>query len=190
MEAVETADYRFVGTPGSISNSYTRDGELYQTHIGEDGYADMERHNTDHDRPGHSNPHDHKIIWEGNRLNWGDSINYPEGAAPGFESMFGGGKAYYMKGKTFYMSPEDNRFETIGDFKWCLDCGGEIQFCWKGQEYGVVRYGLDHKITAYRAYDAASERAYDSAEEALEFMVGEDRLRDIITQVEVIFRSI
>ena len=88
------------------------------------------------------------------------------------------------------MSPEDNRFETIGDFKWCLECGGEIQFCWKGQEYGVVRYGIVHKITAYRAYDAASERAYDSAEETLEYMVGEDRLRDIITQVEVIFRSI
>lgn len=95
-----------------------------------------------------------------------------------------------MKGKTIYMSPEDNRFETIGDFKWCLECGGEIQFCWKGQRYGVVRYGIDHKITAYRAHDAASERAYDSAEEALEYMVGEDRLRDIITQVEVIFRSI
>ena len=55
------ADYRFVGTPGSINNSYTKNGELYQTHIGEDGYADMERHNTDHDRDDHSNPHDHEI---------------------------------------------------------------------------------------------------------------------------------
>ena len=88
------------------------------------------------------------------------------------------------------MSPEDNRFETIGDFKWCLECGGEIQFCWKGQHYGVVRYGLNHKITAYRAHDEASQRAYDSADEALEYMVRNDRLRDIITKVEVIFRSI
>ena len=65
------ADYRFVGTPGSINNSYTKNGELYQTHIGEDGYADMERHNTDHDRDDHSNPHDHEITWEGNHPNWG-----------------------------------------------------------------------------------------------------------------------
>ena len=95
-----------------------------------------------------------------------------------------------MKGKTIYMSPEDNRFETISDFTWCLKCGGEIQFRWKGQDYGVVRYGLNHKITAYRAHDEASQRAYDSADEALEYRIGEERLRDIITQVEVIFRSI
>ncbi len=65
------ADYRFVGTLGSINNSYTKNGELYQTHIGEDGYADMERHNTDHDRDDHSNPHDHEITWAGNHPNWG-----------------------------------------------------------------------------------------------------------------------
>ena len=94
------------------------------------------------------------------------------------------------QGKTIYISPEDNRFETIGDFKWCLECGGEIQFCWKGQDYGVVRYGLDHKITVYRAHGKPSERAYDSADGALEYRIGEERLRDIITQVEVIFRSI
>lgn len=95
-----------------------------------------------------------------------------------------------MNGKTFYISPEDNRFETISDFKWCLHCGGETVFCWKGQKYGAVRYGLDDKITVYRANDSDSERAYDTADDALEYMVGDDRLRDIITQVEVLFRSI
>ena len=58
----------------------------------------MERHNTDHDTDDHSNPHDHVITWEGNHPNWGDHIDYPEGMAPDFENMFGGGKAY-MKGK-------------------------------------------------------------------------------------------
>lgn len=183
------ADYRLVGTPGSINNSYTKNGELYQTHIGADGYADMERHNTDHGRDDHSNPHDHEITWEGNHPNWGDHIDYPEGEAPDFEGMFGGGKAY-MKGKVIYISPEDNRFETISDFKWCLKCGGEIQFRWKGIDYGVVRYGINKKITAYRAHDPESQVAYNSSDEALEFMVGEDRLRDIITEVEILFRSI
>lgn len=50
-----------------------------------------------------------------------------------------------MKGKVIYMSPEDNRFETISDFKWYLKCGGEIQFRWKGIDYGVVRYGINKK---------------------------------------------
>lgn len=95
-----------------------------------------------------------------------------------------------MKEKTIYISPEANRFETIGDFKWCLKCGGEIQFRWNGQNYGVVRYGVNNKITVYRSHDNTSQRTYDSSDDALEYMIGDDRLRDIITQVEVLFRSI
>ena len=95
-----------------------------------------------------------------------------------------------MKGKTIYMFPEDNRFETISDFKWCLKCGGEIQFRWKDQDYGVVRYGIDKKITVYRAHDKASQQVYESSDDALGYMIGDDCLRDIITRVEVIFRSI
>lgn len=28
-------------------------------------------------------------------------------------------------------TPEENRFETISEFKWCVDCGGEVEFEWK-----------------------------------------------------------
>ena len=28
---------------------------------------------------------------------------------------------------------ELNRFKTISDFKWCVNCGGEIEFEWKGK---------------------------------------------------------
>ena len=37
--------------------------------------------------------------------------------------------------------------------------------------------------------NASSEESYALCE-ALEYMIGDDRLRDIITQVEVLFRSI
>lgn len=50
-----------------------------------------------------------------------------------------------MKRKTIHMSLEGNRFETIGDFKWCLECGGEVQFFWKGQRYGAVQYSFDNR---------------------------------------------
>lgn len=43
------------------------------------------------------------------------------------------------------MPLEGNRFETIGDFKWCLECGGEVQFFWKGQRYGAVQYSFDNR---------------------------------------------
>ena len=46
------------------------------------------------------------------------------------------------------------------------------------------------KISVYVANRQETERLYDTADEALEYMVGEDRLRDVITKVEVRFRSI
>lgn len=81
------ADYCYVGIPVNLNNSYTRDSELHLIHIGSNGYTDMERHNTGHGRPDHSNPHDHKITWDGNHLNRGEHTNYPESAVLEFESI-------------------------------------------------------------------------------------------------------
>lgn len=185
----KSGDQRLVGEPGSINETYTKNGELYQTHIGQDGYADMERHNTDHGRDDHTNPHDHKISWEGNHPNWGGHIDYEQGQAPDFEGMFYGGNIS-MSGKRIFISDEDNRFQSISEFKWCLMCGGEIEFCWNGKTYGVIRYGTDGKITVYEANNKESERVFDSSDDALEYMIGDEHMRDIITQVEVMFRSI
>ena len=185
----KSGDQRLVGEPGSINETYTKNGELYQTHIGQDGYADMERHNTDHDRDDHTNPHDHKISWEGNHPNWGGHIDYEQGQAPDFEGMFYGGNIS-MSGKRIFISDEDNRFQSTSEFKWCLMCGGEIEFRWNGKTYGVIRYGTDGKITVYEANNKESERVFDSSDDALEYMIGDEHMRDIITQVEVMFRSI
>ena len=68
--------------------------------------------------------------------------------------------------------------------------GGEVEFIWKGTRYGAVRYGQGNRISVYVANRQETERFYDTADEALEYMVGEDRLRDVITKVEVRFRSI
>ena len=54
----------------------------------------------------------------------------------------------------------------------------------------MVRYGQDNKISVYVANRQETERLYDTADEALEYMVGEDRLRDVITQVTVLDRTI
>ena len=32
-----------------------------------------------------------------------------------------------------------SNFQTIGEFKECMRCGGEVEFEWKGVQYGVVR---------------------------------------------------
>lgn len=87
-------------------------------------------------------------------------------------------------------SLEDNRFKTISDFKWCMHCGGEVELEWNGIHFGIVRYGIQGKITIYLWNQPGTERAFDNADDALEYMVGPDRLRDVITQVTVLDRTI
>ncbi|MCI7636092.1 MAG: hypothetical protein MSS53_00460 [Oscillibacter sp.] len=87
-------------------------------------------------------------------------------------------------------SLEDNRFKSISDFKWCMKCGGEVEIEWNGIHYGIIRYGTDDKITIYVWNCPETECCFNTADDALEYMVGSDRLRDVITQVTVLDRSI
>ena len=42
--------------------------------------------------------------------------------------------------KNQYNSIEQNRFETISEFKECLIRGGEVEFSWNGTNYTVGSY--------------------------------------------------
>ena len=183
------ADSRFLGEPGEMKRTF-KDGYWVDTKIGDDGRAIIERHYTDHNRPwAHTNPHDHIITWDNLRQCPvpGSPINYPNGA-PEFKRYQ---EAYNMKYTIVPANtPEQDRFVSISDFKECMHWGGEVEFIWKGTRYGAVRYGQGNKISVYVANRQETERLYDTADEALEYMVGEDRLRDVMTKVEVRFRSI
>ena len=95
-------------------------------------------------------------------------------------------------------SLEYNRFKTIDDFKWCTDCGGEIEFEWNGKVFGVfpkLRRTPDAPIQMlisqiYVDDIEQTEKWCDDADEVLEYVVDGDRLRDIITKVDVTSRTI
>ena len=78
------------------------------------------------------------------------------------------------------------RFKTISEFKWSMRCGAEVVIEWENKEYGIWAEGDVIRITS----KGKPEQKFRSADEALEYMVGEDRLRDVITQVTVIERTI
>lgn len=80
-------------------------------------------------------------------------------------------------------------FETISEFKRSMNWGAEIEFEWNGIIYGIVRYGTDNKIIIYIANRPDTEKVCETVDDALEYMVGEDRLRDVITQVHVLART-
>ena len=182
-------DGRFIGEPGSINRTTDRSGNLRETMIGADGRAVKERHYSDHGSPKqHSIPHDHNISWEGNRPNWGKAENYWDGDIPDFKSYWRCDMSYHiLKSQN---SLEDNRFKSISDFKWCMKCGGEVEIEWNGIHYGIIRYGTDDKITIYVWNRPETECCFDTADDALEYMVGSDRLRDVITRVTVLDRTI
>ena len=184
-------DQRFLGKPGSVNTSTNSKGAVYQTQIGSDGRAVSETHNTDHGYPAHhTNPHTHEVSWEG---------GYPH-LIPDTSI----GKAFYSAGRMNKMysqsnSLEDNRFKSISDFKWCMRQGGEVQFIWNGTTYCcfgkiVAPGGVSPRMVIAQAgsveVNIKTEKWCDTADELLEYMVGEDRLRDVITQVTVVERTI
>lgn len=95
-------------------------------------------------------------------------------------------------------SLEDNRFKTISDFKWCVNHGGEVELTWKDQTFGI--FPKQQKTPAsprqillvqkFVENQEETERWYDTADDLLEYTIAGDRLRDIITQVEVTDRTI
>ena len=179
-----------IGKPGEIKVTYAKDGSKIETKIGSDGRAIAERHHTTAPDPKfHSNPHDHKINWESPRKGipnfekphtnyWSDE--YPNGA-PEFKAFRGAVMKYTFN------SDEENYFKTISDFKECIIRGGEPVFVWKGLQYGVCFYGDKYCIALT---NGEQERICDTPGDVLDYLVGEDRLRDVITQVTVLHRNI
>ena len=198
-------DQRFIGRPGEIKEYIKPNGERFETKIGEDGRAIMERHYTDHNRAhtDHTNPHDHKINWDNPRgfPDPGPPINYPDGNVPEFK-LYQGVKI--LKTLVQANSTEQNRFVTISDFKWCMKYHGEVEFEWKGKSYSITHpngrinigegyYEKDGKFYNVLSHEECKEIDGlwgDTADEILEYMVGGDRLRDVITKVTVWNRTI
>lgn len=186
-------DERLLGKPGEINPSRTTKGEPIETHIGPDGKADYEIHHTDHEQPKfHENPHRHDITWDERGPHWSHD-DFPE-------------KQYQKKEGVITMSKvigtnsfEDNRFKSISDFEDCMNRGGEVEFEWKDIDYccfGRVRQnpGEEPRMVICQAgsveVNTRTEMWGDTADDILEYMVGEDRLRDVITQVKVWARTI
>lgn len=182
-------DERFLGKPGEIKETNMPNGEKFSTKIGEDGRAVCERHWTDHGRSDkHSNPHDHDINWDSDRGNPlpGPPINYPDGA-PEFKSY----KELSKNMGERIIVPDDGRmnFKTISEFRWCIHDGGEVEFVWNNKTYGITR---DEKgvIGIYEAYKPETEKICKDVDEVLEYMIDGMRLRNIVTKVKVVMRTI
>lgn len=184
-------DEKFIGTPGEVKQSFSKKGDLYETHIGPGGRADYEIHHTDHGFPKyHEVPHTHSIYWD----ELGPHLSHDDMPFKQYRK-----ECAKMSTVVGTNSLEDNRFKSINDFKWCMKRGGEVQFDWKGISYCCFGYvcpspGQEPRMVICQAgsveVNTRTEKWCDTADELLEYVVGGDRLRDVITQVTVWERTI
>ncbi len=99
-------------------------------------------------------------------------------------------------------NPFGYNFDSIDDFKWCMKRGGEAVFEWNGKEFGVfggLQKGADSPIQIFIGPSDETNKRYpneypelwcDTPDEALEYKIDNQPLRDIITQVTVIDRPL
>ena len=195
-------DMVFVGQPNTIQRIYipTKGGGYWAvSKIGDDGWAIAIRHETEHNpNENHSNPHDHYPVAYDPHTHAPDWKNTPEinywDLVPEFkhrkEEIVMINWDHVDKVITdFVYDEEAMRFKTISEFKYCLSHGAEIVIEWDGVEYGIF---WDHASKRYYiGHDSPDTNVfYDTPDELLEYRVGNDRLRDVITKVIVIDRTL
>lgn len=87
-----------------------------------------------------------------------------------------------------HMQEYDNNFFDAQDLIEALKRGCEVEFLYKGKKYSITHLE-DGEIIIGEFYNPDSERTYADASQALEYEIGDKKLKDIITEMKVIDRS-
>ena len=193
-QSLETEDLSVykIGFTSSVNHDI-----IDYTIIGTDGLAIRERHHTSSPNPKyHSDPHDHIIDWGRGFPSFGDAITYFDGPAPEFKRFLGG---LGITSTTFQNDFKEDRFLSVEEFKDCISRGGEVVFQRGQTEYGIGLIASPPHLAANGspalqycvAYaDGSHEKLYDTPDDVLEYMVGKERIGDIITKAQITYRTI
>ena len=96
-----------------------------------------------------------------------------------------------MEVRYFTYSPEAWRFKTISEFKNSVNRGAEITFEWNGREYHICPVWPNGEVKYCIApLDTQQDTVYKNADDMLEYIIDDTRLRDIITKAEVTDRTL
>ncbi len=184
-------DRIFIGPPNTVQRYFLhlRKGGYWVTvKYDTAGKAIVLRHETEHSPgSGHTNPHDHIITWNNpnEHPQKGPVINYPDGA-PELKQYTK--EVCLLNSHIIPYDSEAYRFKTISEFKTSMRYGAEVVIEWQGQEYGIWSENGMIRITRPEVPDES--QIFKTSDAALDYMVGNDRLRDVITKVTVLDRTI
>ena len=190
------ADKRFLGNPGETKTSIlTNKREKYvaKTRIANDGRAKYEVHYTNHFSPAnHTNPHMHNISW---------NKGFPFFEKP---QPFISNEEKTKKEDVILMTHniEFSQFESLSEFKRSLEFGGEIEFEWEGKGFGIFKYTkknadspeqifIGPNVDTRRNYAEKYPEKYENTiDDILEYVIDGNKLRDIVTKIDVLWRNI
>ncbi|KGG79953.1 hypothetical protein Y919_08890 [Caloranaerobacter azorensis H53214] len=79
-----------------------------------------------------------------------------------------------------------NKFNTLDEFYDNLKRGGEIEFRYKGKEYCITQ--PEGKISIMEKYNYETEKLYEDIEEVGEYIIEDKKLKEIVSNIEIIFR--
>lgn len=182
-------DMIFFGPANTIQRTFLhlqKGGYWVTAKYGADGRAAVLRHETEHaPGSGHTNPHDHIINWDtpNQHPHPGAPINY-YGTIPELKNNL----EVKTMDQIISVPSESLQFRSIGDYQQSMRSGAEVVIEWKDIIYGIWSENGVIRITCAEFPEKNHE--YHNPNDALEFMLGGDRLRDVITQVTVLDRTI
>ena len=134
--------------------------------------------------------YDHIIKWRDppGRPDLQPANNY-YGEIPEFKGFLKGRENENMKQKGATSDIYNENFESLSDFKMCMEYHGEVCFLWKDKTYGIAH---DREyIYVYEANKQETEGRFATADEALTYVLADGEvLRNVITKIDVVARTI
>ena len=87
--------------------------------------------------------------------------------------------------KTIPYDPEENRFETLGEFKFYISRGWNVGFEWHGVQYGIEGHNNSFDIWIYNKGDIANNLTLN---QVMDYELDGVKIKDLILTAEIIER--
>lgn len=85
------------------------------------------------------------------------------------------------------MTDFDNNFYDADDLIDCLNRGCEVEFLYNDKKYSITH--IPNGISILEFNNEESEKIYTDGKAALEYEIGDKKIKDIISEMKIIDRS-
>ena len=99
---------------------------------------------------------------------------------------------------------DELKFESLGDLMWHIVHGCEIEFIWDNKCYSIthpqgqicisegfyLKDGKAYNLLCHTEYDTENALTSNNIDDIIEFSLGKTKLREVATEIGILYRSI